>query len=85
MQLLARVLLRAETPHLPPSHCRAFTTKQMNAGALAGLEGDPALVQVLVRKMRNKAAGRIGDGLLRYDRATGTYADEGGGAHEAAR
>jgi hypothetical protein len=37
--------------------------------------GDPALVQVLVRKMRNKAAGRIGDCHLYYDRATGRYAD----------
>lgn len=38
--------------------------------------GDPALVQVYVRKMRNKAAGRIGDALLRYERSTGRYADE---------
>jgi twinkle protein len=37
--------------------------------------GDPFAVQLLVRKVRNKAAGRIGDALLRYDRATGTYAD----------
>jgi twinkle protein len=37
--------------------------------------GDPLAVQLLVRKVRNKAAGRIGDALLRYDRATGTYAD----------
>lgn len=37
--------------------------------------GDPFAVQLLVRKVRNKAAGRIGDALLRYDRPTGTYAD----------
>lgn len=28
-----------------------------------------------VRKVRNKAAGRVGDALLRYDRVTGTYRD----------
>lgn len=38
--------------------------------------GDPALVQVLVRKVRNKAAGRIGEVLLRYHRSTGCYTDE---------
>lgn len=48
-------------------------------GAGAAAEGDPALVHVLVRKMRNKAAGRIGDAWLRYDRATGRYEDEGVG------
>jgi twinkle protein len=30
-------------------------------------------VQVLVRKMRNKAAGKIGDVWLAYDRVTGRY------------
>lgn len=32
-------------------------------------------VQVLVRKVRNKAAGTIGDAVLRYDRVTGRYYD----------
>lgn len=38
-------------------------------------EGDPFAVQLLVRKVRNKAAGRIGDALLRYDRSNGCYYD----------
>ena len=47
--------------------------------------GDPFQVQVLVRKVRNKAAGRIGDALLRYDRANGCYYDYyDGGATAAA-
>ncbi len=44
---------------------------------LTGQEGrDPCTVQLLVRKVRNKLAGRIGDALLRYDRATGCYVDD---------
>lgn len=42
----------------------------------AGQEGrDPYAVQLLVRKVRNKLAGKIGDVVLRYDRATGCYWD----------
>ncbi|WIA29449.1 hypothetical protein OEZ86_011950 [Tetradesmus obliquus] len=37
---------------------------------------DPAAVQLLVRKVRNKLAGKIGDVTLRYDRATGCYVDD---------
>jgi twinkle protein len=37
---------------------------------------DPNAVQLLVRKVRNKLAGRIGDVTLRYDRATGCYVDD---------
>ncbi|CAA7014244.1 unnamed protein product [Microthlaspi erraticum] len=33
------------------------------------------LVQICVRKVRNKVAGQIGDAYLRYDRATGVYSD----------
>jgi len=32
-------------------------------------------VQILVRKVRNKIAGNIGDAYLSYNRATGEYAD----------
>jgi hypothetical protein len=39
--------------------------------------GDPAEVQVLVRKVRNKMAGKIGEVRLRYDRTVGTYVDYG--------
>ncbi|KAK9810135.1 hypothetical protein WJX72_005431 [[Myrmecia] bisecta] len=42
-------------------------------------QGDPSQVQVLVRKVRNKAAGTIGDCLLKYDRPTGRYSDWGVG------
>lgn len=36
---------------------------------------DPGLnpVHILVRKMRNKAAGKQGESVLLYERATGTY------------
>ncbi|GAX74797.1 hypothetical protein CEUSTIGMA_g2244.t1 [Chlamydomonas eustigma] len=34
-------------------------------------------VQILVRKVRNKAAGRTGDAVLVYDRPTGRYMDQG--------
>eukprot|EP00775_Hariotina_reticulata_P010436 gene10436-10594_t len=41
-----------------------------------GQEGkDPYAVQLLVRKVRNKLAGKIGDVMLRYERATGCYWD----------
>jgi hypothetical protein len=46
-------------------------------------DGDPREVQILVRKVRNKAAGKVGDAVLLYDRVTGTYAErppsDGGG------
>ena len=32
-------------------------------------------VQILVRKVRNKSAGTIGESFLKYDRRTGRYAD----------
>lgn len=35
-------------------------------------------VEVLVRKVRNKVAGTIGDASLRYNRTTGLYEDIGG-------
>jgi len=35
----------------------------------------PDHVQVLVRKVRNKLAGQIGDAVLRYDRTSGRYVD----------
>jgi hypothetical protein len=38
-------------------------------------DGDPREVQILVRKVRNKAAGKVGDAVLLYDRVTGTYAE----------
>jgi twinkle protein len=43
-------------------------------------DGGSADVQVLVRKVRNKAAGKVGDCVLQYDRSAGVYRDvEGGG------
>jgi twinkle protein len=38
-------------------------------------EGGSADVQILVRKVRNKAAGRVGDCVLQYDRSSGVYRD----------
>ena len=35
----------------------------------------PDHVQILLRKVRNKLAGQIGDSLLRYERASGRYHD----------
>lgn len=32
-------------------------------------------VQIFVRKVRNKAAGMVGDAVLDYDRAIGEYKD----------
>lgn len=32
-------------------------------------------VQILIRKVRNKAAGRVGDAVLKYDRVSGRYKD----------
>lgn len=43
---------------------------------------DPGLetqVQILVRKVRNKAAGTIGDCILEYERRNGRYLDPIGG------
>lgn len=43
----------------------------------SGQEGkDKYAVQLLVRKVRNKLAGKIGEALLRYDMATGCYVDD---------
>lgn len=45
-------------------------------GAAAVAEGkDVSATQILVRKVRNKVAGSIGDVMLTYDRATGRYED----------
>lgn len=45
-------------------------------GARAVAEGlNTALTQILVRKVRNKVAGSIGDVTLSYNRATGRYTD----------
>lgn len=38
-------------------------------------QGPPDHVTIHVRKVRNKAAGTIGEALLRYDRTTGRYED----------
>ena len=38
-------------------------------------DGAPDEVQILLRKVRNKASGRIGDTKLRYDITTGRYSD----------
>eukprot|EP00963_Diacronema_lutheri_P011087 scaffold1318_cov362-Pavlova_lutheri.AAC.1 len=38
-------------------------------------DGAPDEVQILLRKVRNKASGRIGDTRLRYDLTTGRYSD----------
>jgi twinkle protein len=47
-----------------------------HTGALAEAEGrDTQSTQILVRKVRNKLAGRIGDVALWYDRATGRYVE----------
>lgn len=35
----------------------------------------PFQVQILVRKVRNKAAGMIGETFLKYDRVNGCYSD----------
>lgn len=45
--------------------------------------GPPNSVQVSVRKVRNKVAGRIGNALLSYDRITGMFHDVNdlGGTH----
>jgi twinkle protein len=45
-------------------------------GTMAEAEGRPThMTQVLIRKVRNKVAGSIGDVTLEYDRATGRYKD----------
>jgi twinkle protein len=45
-------------------------------GTAAVSEGkDTRLTQILVRKVRNKVAGSIGDVMLSYDKATGRYVD----------
>lgn len=47
-------------------------------GMWAASEGrDTTQTQILVRKVRNKVAGSIGDVTLSYDRATGRYKDVG--------
>ena len=38
---------------------------------------NPAEVQILVRKVRNKIAGTLGDAVLVYDRVNGRYIDPG--------
>ena len=46
------------------------------SGAMHAAEGrDTSATQILVRKVRNKLAGRIGDVTLAYDRAIGCYFD----------
>ena len=45
------------------------------AGGGAGAAMDDGRVKIMIQKMRNKAAGKIGCHELMYDRQTGRYDD----------
>lgn len=72
------------SPALPPQADNGLVVhRPYGPGGMAarggrdgGEPGDPAAVQLLVRKVRNKAAGKIGEVMLRYDRDTGLYSDD---------
>lgn len=58
---------------------RACEIRHTNKPALVRLSPfvppPPFQVQILVRKVRNKAAGMIGETFLKYDRVNGCYSD----------
>ncbi|BBN17233.1 twinkle protein [Marchantia polymorpha subsp. ruderalis] len=71
---------RGEAPGLYDISGSAHFINKCDNGLVIHRNRDPDAgpldqVQVLVRKVRNKAAGTIGEATLRYDRATGEYAD----------
>jgi hypothetical protein len=54
--------------------------EQQQQGQQAQQEAPENAVRLLVRKVRNKAVGRVGESVLLYDRATGRYSCAGPGA-----
>eukprot|EP00249_Psilotum_nudum_P007111 c20312_g1_i1 orf=569-2530(-) len=73
-------LWHGEAPNLYDISGSAHFINKCDNGIVIHRNQDPAIgpldiVQVLVRKIRNKAAGTIGDAFLSYDRVTGEYKD----------
>ncbi|KAK9834060.1 hypothetical protein WJX81_006707 [Elliptochloris bilobata] len=73
---------KGDPPNLYDISGSAHFINKADNGIVIHRNRDPARgslsqVQVLVRKVRNKAAGTIGECLLEYRRATGRYEDAG--------
>jgi len=71
---------RGQAPNLYDISGSAHFINKADNGIVVHRNRDPnapsaAQVQVLVRKVRNKAAGTIGDVVLEYDRINGRYID----------
>ncbi|KAI5081943.1 hypothetical protein GOP47_0001686 [Adiantum capillus-veneris] len=71
---------RGEAPSLYDISGSAHFMNKCDAGIVVHRNRDPSKgpvdqVHILVRKVRNKAAGMIGEAILDYDRATGEYRD----------
>eukprot|EP00250_Pteridium_aquilinum_P035570 c9670_g1_i1 orf=143-2269(+) len=71
---------RGDAPSLYDISGSAHFVNKCDVGIVVHRNRDPAKgpidqVQIYVRKVRNKAAGMIGDAVLDYDRATGEYKD----------
>ena len=71
---------KGEAPQLYDISGSAHFINKCDNGMVVHRNRDPEqgaldLVTLYVRKVRNKAAGNIGEALLRYDRSSGTYED----------
>jgi twinkle protein len=75
---------RGQAPNLYDISGSAHFINKADNGIVVHRNRDPAApssaqVQILVRKVRNKAAGTIGDCMLEYERINGRYLDMGDG------
>ncbi|KAH6558315.1 hypothetical protein KP509_1Z069600 [Ceratopteris richardii] len=71
---------RGEAPSLYDVSGSAHFINKCDVGIVVHRNRDPSMgpmdqVQILVRKVRNKAAGVIGEAVLNYNRVTGEYMD----------
>jgi hypothetical protein len=71
---------RGQAPNLYDISGSAHFINKADNGVVVHRERDPngqsqPGVQILVRKVRNKAAGTVGDAVLEYERINGRYVD----------
>jgi twinkle protein len=74
---------KGQAPNLYDISGSAHFINKADNGVVVHRVRDPGMeakVQILVRKVRNKAAGTIGDATLEYERVNGRYVDPGAGA-----
>lgn len=73
---------RGEAPNLYDISGSAHFINKADNGIVVHRNREPgaenaAEVQILVRKVRNKVAGTLGEAVLEYDRVNGRYIDPG--------